>query len=84
MPGQLPGHVPGIGGLPLRIEGAGRPARARGGGRGFEAAAVEGFGVATLDRRPFGFLAPHLHTRLVLAAGRVSDPEPYREDEENC
>ncbi len=38
---------------------------------------------ATFDR-PFGFLALHRHTRLVLAAGRVGDPEPYREDEENC
>jgi hypothetical protein len=35
---------------------------------------------ATFDR-PFGFLALHRHTRLVLAAGWVTDPEPFREDE---
>ncbi|MEJ8670964.1 hypothetical protein WKI71_28885 [Streptomyces sp. MS1.AVA.1] len=37
---------------------------------------------ATYDR-PFGFLALHRHSRLVLAAGWVTDPEPYREDEED-
>ncbi|MFF1682975.1 serpin family protein [Streptomyces sp. NPDC058256] len=31
--------------------------------------------------RPFGFLALHRTSRLVLAAGWVTDPEPYREDE---
>ncbi|GHC48650.1 hypothetical protein GCM10010349_12520 [Streptomyces flavofungini] len=31
---------------------------------------------------PFGFLAVRRHTRLVLAAGWVTDPEPYREDED--
>ncbi len=71
---------------------------ARFGAHGFEAAAVTAFGAAgagiprlrwltttvsaTFDR-PFGFLAPHRHTRLVLAAGWVTDPEPYREDEED-
>jgi hypothetical protein len=30
--------------------------------------------------RPFGFLAVHRETRLVLAAGWVTDPEPYREE----
>ncbi|KOU70087.1 proteinase inhibitor I4 serpin [Streptomyces sp. MMG1533] len=34
---------------------------------------------ATFDR-PFGFLAVHRHTRLVLAAGWVTDPEPYPEE----
>lgn len=29
------------------------------------------------------FLALHRRTWLVLAAGRVTDPEPYREDEED-
>jgi hypothetical protein len=33
--------------------------------------------------RPLGFLALHRHTRLVPAAGRVTDPEPFREDEED-
>ncbi|MCX5560470.1 serpin family protein [Streptomyces sp. NBC_00038] len=31
--------------------------------------------------RPFGFLALHRTSRLVLAAGWVTDPKPYREDE---
>ncbi|AVH56737.1 MULTISPECIES: serpin family protein [Streptomyces] len=32
--------------------------------------------------RPFGFLAVHRTSRLVLAAGWVTEPEPFREDEE--
>lgn len=36
---------------------------------------------ATFDR-PFGFLALHRTSRLVLAAGWVTDPEPFREDVE--
>ncbi|PAZ11662.1 hypothetical protein CLM62_34210 [Streptomyces sp. SA15] len=35
---------------------------------------------ATFDR-PFGFLAVHRQTNLVLAAGWVTDPTPFREDE---
>ncbi|WP_309063629.1 hypothetical protein [Streptomyces sp.] len=34
--------------------------------------------------RPFGFLAVHRATRLVLAAGRVTDPKPLPEDEGAC
>ncbi|MFC5215066.1 serpin family protein [Streptomyces coerulescens] len=95
---QPPGHFPGIGGFPLYIEGARQSAMARFDARGFEAAAVTAFGAAgagppqlrwttttieaTFDR-PFGFLALHRHSRLVLAAGWVTDPEPYREDEGN-
>ena len=37
---------------------------------------------ASFDR-PFGFLAVHRHTRLVLAAGWVTDPKPYPEDFED-
>ncbi|GHG95840.1 serpin family protein [Streptomyces lanatus] len=93
---QLPGHFPGVSDFPLYVEGARQSAMARFGARGFEAAAVTAFGMvgagipqlrwqnttieATFDR-PFGFLAVHRHTRLVLAAGWVTDPEPYREDE---
>lgn len=92
----LPGHFPGIGGFPLYIDSARQSAMARFGARGFEASAVTAFGAAgagipelrwvtttveaTFDR-PFGFLALHRHSRLVLAAGWVTDPEPYREDE---
>lgn len=36
---------------------------------------------ATFDR-PFGFLAAQRTSRLVLAAGWVTDPEPFREDED--
>ncbi|MGW1956576.1 serpin family protein [Streptomyces sp. NPDC001920] len=95
---KLPtGHFPGIGDFPLYIPSGRQSAMARFGARGFEAAAVTAFGAAgaglprlrwlttsvraTFDR-PFGFLALHRHTRLVLAAGWVTDPEPYREDEE--
>ncbi|MGW6905248.1 hypothetical protein [Streptomyces sp. NPDC054940] len=37
------------------------------------------------DSRPWPGSAPalHRHTRLVLAAGWVADPEPYREDEDD-
>ncbi|MFE6624351.1 serpin family protein [Streptomyces sp. NPDC057740] len=90
------GHFPGISGRPLHLDSAEQSAMARFGARGFEAAAVTAFGMAgagpsrarwvtttveaTFDR-PFGFLAVHRHTRLVLAAGWVADPEPFREDE---
>lgn len=93
---QLPGHFPGVSGFPLCIEAARQSAMARFGATGFEAAAVTAFGAAgagvpelrwvttriqaTFDR-PFGFLALHRRTRLVLAAGWVMDPEPFREDE---
>ncbi|MFF4276346.1 hypothetical protein [Streptomyces sp. NPDC001536] len=46
-------------------------------------AAVEGgtvFSAAGVWPLP-AFLAVHRDTRLVLAAGRVTDPEPYREDD---
>ncbi|MFE7269432.1 serpin family protein [Streptomyces sp. NPDC057623] len=95
---QAPGHFPGISGFPLHIGAARQFAMARFGATGFEAAAVTAFGAAgagvpqlrwvttrvraTFDR-PFGFLALHRHTRLVLAAGWVADPEPFREDEED-
>lgn len=95
---RLPGHFPGVSGFPLNVEAARQSATARFGATGFEAAALTAFGAAgagipelrwvttrvkaTFDR-PFGFLALHRHTRLVLAAGWVTDPEPFREDEEN-
>ncbi|WP_217141219.1 serpin family protein [Streptomyces sp. AC627_RSS907] len=90
----VPGHFPGISPHPLCVEAARQSALARFGARGFEAAAVTAVGAigcaaprplwlsttvrAVLDR-PFGFLAVHRHTRLALAAGWVTDPEPYRE-----
>ncbi|NUP23231.1 MAG: proteinase inhibitor I4 serpin [Streptomyces sp.] len=91
------GHFPGISDFPLAIGSARQAAMARFGRLGFRAGAVTavafapGGGVpqlrwvttsvkASFDR-PFGFLALHRHSRLVLAAGWVTDPEPYREDE---
>ncbi|MFE0821733.1 serpin family protein [Streptomyces sp. NPDC058794] len=90
------GHFPGVSSYPLCIESARQSALARFDARGFEAAAVTAMGAAgagipelrwlrttvrAVFDRPFGFLAVHRHTRLVLAAGWVTDPEPFREDE---
>ncbi|WP_226484841.1 serpin family protein [Streptomyces parvulus] len=92
----VPGHFPGISAYPLRVDTARQSARARFDASGFEAAAVTAVGmvaagvpelrwlsttVRAVFDRPFGFLAVHRHSRLVLAAGWVDDPEPYREDE---
>ncbi|MER6348555.1 serpin family protein [Streptomyces sp. NPDC001595] len=91
------GHFPGVSAVPLAVGSAEQAATARFGALGFEAAAVTAFtavagGVPHLRfltttveagfDRPFGFLALHRHTRLVLAAGWVTDPEPFREDED--
>ncbi|MEU1517315.1 serpin family protein [Streptomyces sp. NPDC005811] len=92
----LHGHFPGISGTqPLAIESGGQSAVARFGATGFEAGVVTAFGAvgcgvprtrwlvttvrARFDR-PFGFLALHRHSRLVLAAGWVADPERLTED----
>ncbi|MEU8795358.1 serpin family protein [Streptomyces sp. NPDC048643] len=94
------GHFPGISDFPLAIGSAKQNAMARFGALGFEAAAVTAFALsaggvpelryvttrisAAFDR-PFGFLALHRHTRLVLMAGWVTDPLPlpeYDEDDE--
>ncbi|MFE0253638.1 serpin family protein [Streptomyces sp. NPDC059010] len=90
------GHFPRISDFPLAIGSAQQAAMARFGRLGFRAAAVTAIALApggpprlgwvttsvkaTFDR-PFGFLALHRHSRLVLAAGWVTDPAPYREDE---
>ncbi|MFC8131153.1 serpin family protein [Streptomyces sp. NPDC057302] len=90
------GHFPGIGSRPLKIQNGAQAATATFGALGFRAATVAAFAMtasgvpeerylttevdATFDR-PFGFLAVHRTSRLVLAAGWVTDPEPYREDE---
>ncbi|MFH9816522.1 serpin family protein [Streptomyces sp. NPDC017230] len=95
----VPGHFPGVSPYPLCVEAARQSALARFDARGFEAAAVTAMGamgagmprarwlrttVRAVFDRPFGFLAVHRHSRLVLAAGWVTDPEPHREDEEVC
>ncbi|QIJ64543.1 serpin family protein [Streptomyces sp. JB150] len=91
------GHFPGVSAFPLAVGSARQTAMARFAALGFEAAAVTAIGlpgagfprlrwlVTTVEAaydRPFGFLAVHRHTRLVLAAGWVTDPEPFREDED--
>ncbi|MFB6850179.1 serpin family protein [Streptomyces sp. NPDC056373] len=88
------GHFPGISGFPLAIGSAEQNIMARFGALGFEAAALTAFDVVagglsdlryvtkgiTADfDRPFGFLALHRHTRLVLTAGWVTDPLPSPE-----
>ncbi|MFE8921517.1 serpin family protein [Streptomyces rochei] len=92
----VPGHFLGVSSHPLCVESARQSALARFGALGFEAAAVTAMGAAGVGMpelrwlrttvravfdRPFGFLAVHRHTRLALAAGWVTDPEPFREDE---
>ncbi|MFF3309232.1 serpin family protein [Streptomyces sp. NPDC002952] len=92
------GHFPGISARPLCVGSARQSATASFGALGFRAAAVTAVemlaaGAPSTPRhftttvhagfdRPFGFLAVHRRSRLVLAAGWVDDPEPFREDEE--
>ncbi|MFD4879112.1 serpin family protein [Streptomyces sp. NPDC058420] len=90
------GHFPGISPFPLAIGSAEQSVTARFGARGFHAAAVTAFGavatgvpdlrylttvVTARFDRPFAFLALHRHTRLVLAAGWVTEPESYPEED---
>ncbi|MGW7526523.1 serpin family protein [Streptomyces sp. NPDC054783] len=92
------GHFPGISGFPLAVGSAAQSALARFGALGFHAAAVTmagayGAGMPPLRHvrrrvdavfdRPFGFLALHRHSRLVLAAGWVTDPVPLRRHPED-
>jgi serine protease inhibitor len=88
------GHFPGISDFPLAIGSAEQNITAKSGALGFEAAAVTAFGavagglpdlryvttrISAAFDRPFGFLALHRHTRLVLTAGWVTDPLPFPE-----
>ncbi|WP_369777114.1 serpin family protein [Streptomyces sp. R33] len=84
------GHFPGIGSEPLAVGSARQSATARFHAEGFEAAAVTAVDLVAgcaLPRyryrvrhaqvsfhRPFGFLAVHRTSRLVLAAGWVAEP----------
>ncbi|MFF4896965.1 serpin family protein [Streptomyces sp. NPDC001068] len=84
------GHFPGISAAPLAIGAAGQSAVAEFGPLGFRAAAVtavlaapggapprfrhESTVVRAVLDRPFGFLAVHRDSRLVLAAGWVTEP----------
>ncbi|MEV6332578.1 serpin family protein [Streptomyces sp. NPDC051909] len=92
------GHFPGISDFPLALTQAAQATVARFDAQGFEAASVTAFAAAAgcaaprtrhvvrridLDvDRPFGFLAVHRTSRLVLMAGWVNEPVPYVFDEE--
>ncbi|MGK5637493.1 serpin family protein [Streptomyces sp. URMC 126] len=82
------GHFPGVSPLPLAVSSALQHAVAAFGARGFEAAAVTAFGMAPAGvptgrsrrvsvrfTRPYGFLAVHRETGLILAAGWVTEPD---------
>ncbi|MFG2985416.1 serpin family protein [Streptomyces sp. NPDC048258] len=89
------GHFPGISSAPLAVGSARQSALARFHARGFEAVAVTALAMAVgagpprcryrarhanvRFHRPFGFMAVHRTSRLVLAAGWVTDPSPYEE-----
>ncbi|MGW6685175.1 serpin family protein [Streptomyces sp. NPDC054961] len=91
------GHFPGISSADLAVGSARQSAVARFHAEGFEAAAVTAVSLAAgcgLPRsrfrvrhaqvafdRPFGFLAVHRSSRLVLAAGWVTDPTTHVEKE---
>ncbi|WP_132835389.1 serpin family protein [Streptomyces sp. BK205] len=86
------GHFPGISAAPLAIGSAQQSTMAKFAAEGFRSAAVTALGavgsappkprwitteVRAVFDRPFAFLAVHRHSRLVLTAGWVTDPQPY-------
>ncbi|MFZ3474474.1 serpin family protein [Streptomyces sp. 4.24] len=88
------GHFPGISADPLAVGSARQSAVARFHAEGFEAAAVTALGAVggaaprlkyrvrraeVAFHRPFGFLAVHRTSRLVLAAGWVAEPLAHEE-----
>lgn len=88
------GHFPAISAKPLAISQAKQNAAALFTAEGFEAAAVTALGAVAAGPppamrrrvkqvrvefdRPFGFLAQHRTSGLILAAGWVAEPEPYQ------
>lgn len=90
-PGQSPaGHFPAIGPVPLEVDQARQSAVAIFTATGFEAAAVTAVGLRAMSMpvqkargltvvydRPFGYLAVHRETGLVLFAGQVSSPDAW-------
>jgi serine protease inhibitor len=88
------GHFPGISASPLAVGSARQSVLASFDALGFEAAAVTAVAAApggapppprytstvvtAAFDRPFGFLAVHRETRLVLTAGWVTEPAPFR------
>lgn len=89
------GHFPGVSDKPLALAQARQSAVATFSARGFEAAAVTAMAMKasfaaaqhTVRRvevsfdRPFGFVATHRPTGLVLVTGWVADPEPWTDPE---
>ncbi|MER7484452.1 serpin family protein [Streptomyces sp. NPDC126497] len=86
------GHFPGISAEPLAVQAAAQAMTATFGPRGFRSAAVTAFDmtatgvprhpfrareISVCFDRPFGFLALHRTSRLVLDAGWVTDPDPF-------
>ena len=88
------GHFPAIGPTPLAVSQAKQSAVALFTAEGFEAAAVTAMAMVAGGRppvpprrvrevrveldRPFGFLASHRASGLILAAGWVAEPEPFQ------
>ncbi len=89
------GHFPGISARSLALGQARQNATATFSAHGFEAAAVTAMAMRTARAvrehtvrrvdvtydRPFGFVATHRPTGLVLVAGWVADPDPWNEPE---
>jgi hypothetical protein len=88
------GHFPGISSEPLAVEAAAQTVTATFGARGFRSASVTAVGMAGAGLpqyryrarrisarfdRPFGFLAVHRTSRLVLNAGWVTEPDAFEE-----
>ncbi|MFH9614001.1 serpin family protein [Streptomyces pratensis] len=88
------GHFPGISAEPLAIQHAAQAMTATFSAHGFRSAAVTAFSgiaagvprhpfrareISVCFDRPFGFLALHRTSRLVLNAGWVTDPDAFEE-----
>ena len=87
------GHFPRISGVPLMVSQGAQDITATFSAEGFKAAAVTAFSVGVagvpMERsyvvdvcfdRPFGFVARHRPTGLVLLAGWVAEPQEWPED----
>ncbi|MGW3076248.1 MULTISPECIES: serpin family protein [unclassified Kitasatospora] len=89
------GHFPAISSAPLAVGAAAQTVTATFGERGFRSASVTALSVAAAGQpprhryrarrisarfdRPFGFLAVHRTSRLVLNAGWVTEPDAFEE-----
>lgn len=88
------GHFPGVSSEPLAVEAAAQAMTATFGARGFRSASVSALNataagipqyryrarrISARFDRPFGFLAVHRTSRLVLNAGWVTEPDAFEE-----